>query len=406
MRANALVGNPTFGGCATQSMYLRRVDRHSGGVATDDPSLMNSPVAHIGALEVLVDVLSHGEEGAAGDEFYGRLCEAVCRLTSMDRAVIFRYDEGQRRVRAVGAYGMDLAPFDDIEVTVDTAPVARRALTEDRVFVVSDADVDVPPELEHLLDDALLVCTPMMAAGRWVGVILSERGEDGAPVSEAERSLLWTIGKAAALAATARTATRQSEKARQLQGRIDLAREIHDRVVQRLFGVSLALSSDVGLSDEERRRCADEVHQALADLRTAVQRPLGRTSRETQTTLAQELARLQRAHADLNVVVVSGDPSSVPAALEPLAQSVLIEAVRNARKHARPTRVRVSLARDDGAFVLEVVNDGAVQSASPGWGMGLRLAALEALQLGGIVEFGPRPGGQWEVRLVVEGERD
>src|SRR5690349_2336844 len=60
-------------------------------VATDDPPLMNSPVAHIGALEVLVDVLSQGEEGAAGDEFYGRLCEAVCRLTSMDRAVIFRY---------------------------------------------------------------------------------------------------------------------------------------------------------------------------------------------------------------------------------------------------------------------------------------------------------------------------
>ena len=367
---------------------------------------MNSPVAHIGALEVLVDVLSHGEEGAAGDEFYGRLCEALCRLTSMDRAVIFRYDEGQRRVRAAGAFGMDLAPFDDIEVTVDTAPVARRALTEDRVFVVSDADVDVPPELEHLLDDALLVCTPMMAAGRWVGVILSERAEDAAPVSEAERSLLWTIGKAAALAATARTATRQSEKARQLQGRIDLAREIHDRVVQRLFGVSLALSSDVGLSDEERRRCADEVHQALADLRTAVQRPLGRTSRETQTTLAHELARLQRAHADLNIVLESGDPSSVPPPLEPLAQSVLIEAVRNARKHARPTRVGVTLARDDDAFVLVVVNDGAVQSASPGWGMGLRLAALEALQLGGIVEFGPRPGGQWEVRLVVEGERD
>src|SRR3954447_9700686 len=88
-------------------------------VATDDPRLIDSPVAHIGALEVLVDVLSHGEEGAAGDEFYGRLCEAVCRLTSMDRAVIFRYDEGQRRVRAAGAYGMELAPFEDVHLTVD-----------------------------------------------------------------------------------------------------------------------------------------------------------------------------------------------------------------------------------------------------------------------------------------------
>jgi hypothetical protein len=33
--------------------------------------------------------------------------------------------------------------------------------------------------------------------------------------------------------------------------------------------------------------------------------------------------------------------------------------------------------------------------------MGLRLAAFEALQLGGVVEFGERAGGSWQVRLVV-----
>jgi len=33
--------------------------------------------------------------------------------------------------------------------------------------------------------------------------------------------------------------------------------------------------------------------------------------------------------------------------------------------------------------------------------MGLRLAALEALQSGGVVEFGEREPGTWQVRLVV-----
>jgi hypothetical protein len=32
--------------------------------------------------------------------------------------------------------------------------------------------------------------------------------------------------------------------------------------------------------------------------------------------------------------------------------------------------------------------------------MGLRLAGLEALQLGGVVEFG-KENGEWRVRLVV-----
>jgi hypothetical protein len=33
--------------------------------------------------------------------------------------------------------------------------------------------------------------------------------------------------------------------------------------------------------------------------------------------------------------------------------------------------------------------------------MGLRLAALEALGAGGVIEFGAREPGTWQVRLVV-----
>jgi hypothetical protein len=37
--------------------------------------------------------------------------------------------------------------------------------------------------------------------------------------------------------------------------------------------------------------------------------------------------------------------------------------------------------------------------------MGLKLAALEALQFGGIVEFGEREPGKWRVRLAVPLDR-
>jgi hypothetical protein len=33
--------------------------------------------------------------------------------------------------------------------------------------------------------------------------------------------------------------------------------------------------------------------------------------------------------------------------------------------------------------------------------MGLRLAGFEALQAGGLLEFGARDGDRWQVRLVV-----
>ena len=83
-----------------------------------------------------------------------------------------------------------------------------------------------------------------------------------------------------------------------------------------------------------------------------------------------------------------------------LAARTGAEALRNIAKHADPTRVEVAVSRDDEDFMLEVRNDGA-RSGSGEPGMGLRLAAFEALQQGGVVESGPVDGDGWRVRLVV-----
>ena len=358
--------------------------------------------ALVEALELFVEVLSQSEEGeVGGDEFYTRLCEAVCRLARMRRALIFRYDSDSRRVRAAGAHGLDLAAFAGAFVTVESAPITAQALRADEVVeATGDLRGHFPPEYAALVAEPVrLVCAPMAAAGRAIGVILADRALTDPPIDAPERQLLWTLGKAAALASVARIVATQRETAKQLEQRIDLAREIHERVIQRLFGVSMVLDGAGGLPAEVRARCAVETQAALGDLRTALQRPLGRAPRATGTTLIAEVDRLARANPELGISL-SGRGAEVPAALEPLAQSVLTEAVRNARKHAQPTSVAVRVARVDGAFVLEVVNDGVAGSRHRA-GMGLRLAAFEALQSGGVVEFGEREPGTWQVRLVV-----
>jgi signal transduction histidine kinase len=329
-------------------------------------------------------------------------------VSSMDRAVIFRYDAARRRVRAAGAFGLSLDRFAEAHVTVESAPIARQALVEDRVIDI-DAEVarrELPVAFHDLLDDATLVCAPLSAGGRWAGVILADRRPRRA-LSDEERHVLWTLGKISSLAEAARSATFQSLRARQLQERIDLAREVHEGVIQRLFGVTLAFSSEAELARDARERIVVELQAALRDLRRALQRPLGRSAPETQTTLLDELARLQRAHPRLGLKLTpSSRQTPVPLELEPLAQSVLAEAVRNAHKHASPTRVEVSLRRQEGVWTMEVCNDGMTARPRPaGVGMGLRLAALEALQAGGIVEFGEREPGWWRVRLAVPLDR-
>jgi signal transduction histidine kinase len=380
-----------------------------------DPTVAQAQAPHIDAIEIVVDLLAQIESDDSPGAFYDRLCEAICRVTSMDRAVLFRYDAPARRVTAAGTHGLDMELFSESLFSPDSTPIARQALVEDRVIEISDEVSSLLPQrYASLIHDTVLVCTPMSVSGRWVGVVLSDRPRSAGPLGDAERHLLWTLGKTAALAAIARIATFQVERARQLEHRIDLAREIHDGVVQRLFGVSLVLASGQTMDAETQVRCAAEVQAALEDLKTAVQRPLGRSARTTASTLQEEIGILSAAaqEEDDGPRITLNDPdgalATFPPAVEALAQSVLVEAVRNARKHAAPTSIDVTLEALDDALVLEVANDGVLAGAkgvsragAPTTGMGLRLAAFEALQVGGVVEFGKRDGGRWVVRLVV-----
>jgi signal transduction histidine kinase len=358
------------------------------------------------ALEVIVELLGALDEDPGGGGFYDRLCEALCRMASMTRAVMLLYDEVRQLVVPVGRHGIEQWMLADVYGTLEETPIAQAALSEDRVVqVIGDLERWVPERYAHFSGIETLTCTPVAAAGRWLGVIFADRGGEPFDLRDEERHALWTLGKTAALAASVRIATNHQGRARLLQARIDLAREIHDRVVQRLFGVSLVLGSEHGLSEEARRRCAEEMQAALFDLREALARPLAPASHDTGATLRGELGRLGRHYKDLPLELEWDDGVEVPLDVEPLAQSVLAEALRNADKHARPTSVQVHVGRSNGTFVLEVRNDG-TELGSRGTGMGLRLAAVEALQRGALVEFGPEDDGVWRVRLVVPVEED
>jgi signal transduction histidine kinase len=301
----------------------------------------------------------------------------------------------------VGSHGTPKSELTSLHPTLNDTPIAQQALRSDAVVVVSDRiEEAVPAEYAALLGITTLVCTPLSAAGRAYGVICADRGGGRFELSDGERHLLWTLGKLASLVATARISTRQEERSRRLADRISLAREIHERVLQRLFGVSLALGVEPGQDDAgQRERCRSELQEAIADLRRALERPLAPTPEETGTTLAEALERLA-AEAGGQLEVDWQEGLILPAQLEAPAQSFLAEALRNVAKHAEATFIGVEVAADEDTISLLVRNDG-VRPGGRGAGMGLRLAAFEALQQGGTVEFGDRPDGEWRARLVL-----
>jgi len=76
------------------------------------------------------------------------------------------------------------------------------------------------------------------------------------------------------------------------------------------------------------------------------------------------------------------------------------------RSTPTPARLKVTIDAPGGAFALEVRNDGLPPEedagARGGSRMGLRLASYEALQRGGMLEYG-REEDRWRIRLVLPG---
>jgi signal transduction histidine kinase len=355
------------------------------------------------ALDLVVSLLFElGEEPDAqeSDPLDDRICEAICRLTSLERAVLLLYDPVRKLVVPTGSHGVAAEILAHVYGSLEETPIAQQALGGDEVVVIEDLPGHVPDRYAQVPTVSGISCTPVAAAGRWLGVIFADRNGQPLDLGAEERRTMLALGRTAALATTVREAVAQHERDALLLDRVELAREVHESVMQRLFGVSMVLGSGRELSAGDAERAAAEVEVALGELRDAMERSLEPTSEPVVTTLRAELDRLGRQYKAVPISVWWEPGVEVPEGLEPLAVSVLGEALRNAEKHARPTDVRIAITTLDGAFALEVRNDGIAARPGAGSGFGLRLAAYEAMQRGGMLEFGTE-AGDWRVRLVL-----
>jgi nitrate/nitrite-specific signal transduction histidine kinase len=367
----------------------------NSGIATAPPA------PRAGTVEVLVGLLAELDAATESGVFYDRVCRAVCSLTTMRRAALLLHDSAYRTVIPMGSHGVDPALVSQIEGTLDETPLAQMALEEDRVIEISgDLAPYIPDRYAELADTTTITCTPISAARRWLGIILADRGGEDFVLEEGERETMLTLGRLAALTASVERSTEQRESERRLSERVELTRELHENAIQRLFGVALALGSEQDLSAEQRRRCQKELRSVVGDLRRALTRPVVTPRGAGKASLSEVLARLCVRRPELRLEWEEG--VEVPADLEPLTQSVLAEALRNADRHSTASEIEVRVASDGETFSLAIENDGAGDGrGTRGGGLGLRLAVLEALRYEGLVEFGAAPGARWRVRLVV-----
>jgi signal transduction histidine kinase len=143
-----------------------------------------------------------------------------------------------------------------------------------------------------------------------------------------------------------------------------IARDLHDRVIQRVFAVGLKLQEAARLRDVDQvvarvDDAVDDLDVTMSEIRTAIYE-LGASAlpgglRRGVLELATELAPMLGARA---AVVFHGPvDNAVPQRTADNILAVLREALTNAGKHARATRFGVTLTVAD-EVTLEVVDNG------------------------------------------------
>lgn len=319
-------------------------------------------------------------------------------MTALTRAALFLHDSTLGVSRPVGSHGVPPELIASVSATLEEMPVAQRVLAEDRVIEVSrNLEFELPSRYAGLAGITTITCAPVRAGGSWLGVIVADQGGRDYSLSSEDHQKLHTLGRLAAVAATVESSTLARERARSIDSRITMIREIHDQVVQRLFGLSLAMGTEGPISDGERQRCSDEISVVLDQLRTSLGRPVA--PRESlHSRPFRELAEWFAQSPPVSLQWTDG--LATPDHLEALSTSALTEAMRNAERHSDEGSIEIQVRSEAGNFILEVVNDRTSPGSTRGGGLGLRMLALEALEHDALIDFGPMDGDRWRFRLL------
>ncbi len=193
-----------------------------------------------------------------------------------------------------------------------------------------------------------------------------------------------------------------------------LARDLHDSVTQSLHSLVLSAETANHLRQSRPdhlegilRHLAGGARQALKEMRLLLYELQLTPSRETD--LAQALqTRLDavehRAGIDVQLEKEAG--AAWPPAWEDDLYLIAVEALNNAIKHARASRVAVRLCGNGGGFQMHVIDDGCAfdpdTESGYGGGMGLKTMAERAEKLGGRLKIDSQPGEGTCVSFVAE----
>jgi len=342
------------------------------------------------------------------DEILDQTLSRVIAYLGVEAGEIFLRESGTKNLRLALHRGEAAEAFWTRERFMVGECFVGRAAQSGQILISTDLKNDVRFLRKAVVDAGFkcLACFPLMARRNVVGAmtVVSRQERE---FTERELNLLEAIGAWAGTAIENARLHRQARRLAVLEERERIGMDLHDGIIQSIYGVGLALEyarmaidEDPDLARTKISQSIDGLNDAIRDLRAYIL-DLNPRQLHSDETLPQGLQRLLaefRANtlAEANLITSNDGLSELPREQALALFHICQEALANVAKHAQARKAEVHLWTTDERALLEVTDNGLgfdVGKKNAMLGHGLSNMVRRARKVSGDVEISSRTMG-------------
>jgi signal transduction histidine kinase len=360
-------------------------------------------------LHALIDAILLIETDADLDGLLSRIIEAASRLVGARYGALGVISRDGRTLSRFITYGLDHKQ----RAAIGPEPHGRgllgeiiRERTSLRLEDLTKHPTSVGFPENHPAMTRFLGVPVATGDGHVFGNLYLTDRLDGEPFSDEDEQLIEAFGRAAGLVIDQEMLRSNTRELTLSEERERLARDLHDTVIQRLFGVGLALQISLPaiVNDDVRDRInnvLDELDTTIHEIRTTIfeidqDHPVDETLAERVLALSSEVDSRLGVLAVVKVAPGIDDNLGPQCALHSV--QALREMLSNVVRHSQATAVEVKVDTDGDLIEVIVRDNGVGFVPNVGSGRGTRNLVSRAREFGGDCTFDSKIGGGTTVR--------